>query len=173
MSLFGERLRKLRDASGLTQKALGELVSLDRSAIANYETGRRQATVERGLALALALGSSMDYLSGGDWVERPLADMLPPDVPPDVRDWIATQGSVHYLVVAREMAEAGIGPEALIAIVDALTADILRSRPQTHEDTANHGGTAAAAIHTQPTTPARRRGSGRPANHPNRGKRSN
>src|SRR5438270_12599996 len=55
-STFGERLRELRQARGLTQEKLAELAGLHRRAIVKLERSERGGHWESVLALAKALG---------------------------------------------------------------------------------------------------------------------
>jgi transcriptional regulator with XRE-family HTH domain len=52
---FGETLRRVREAKGLTQARLGELVSLDRSSISNIEAGRQRVALDTLFEFAHAL----------------------------------------------------------------------------------------------------------------------
>ncbi len=57
---FGARLRELRSAAGLTQKALGEAVGSSANAIAQYETGRHKPSWEAVVKFAAALGVGVE-----------------------------------------------------------------------------------------------------------------
>lgn len=52
---FGQRLKLLRDESGLTQVELADAAGLTSTAIARYERGERQPAWPAVLALAAAL----------------------------------------------------------------------------------------------------------------------
>lgn len=61
MSLFGARLRELREAAGLSRKGLAEQAGMKSEAgIRDLEQGRRQPTWETVQALADALGVSVE-----------------------------------------------------------------------------------------------------------------
>jgi transcriptional regulator with XRE-family HTH domain len=55
-SRFGARLRELREAAGLSQKALAERAGLSQGAIAHWEQGLREPSWSNVVALAEALG---------------------------------------------------------------------------------------------------------------------
>ena len=59
---FGVRLRKAREAKGLSQAELAQLTHLQPSAISHFETGRRAPSFDNLKRLADALGISVDYL---------------------------------------------------------------------------------------------------------------
>lgn len=52
---FGDRIRELRIARGLSQEDLGELCDLDRTYISSLERGHRNVSLNNIAALAIAL----------------------------------------------------------------------------------------------------------------------
>ena len=58
------RLRDLRKERGLTQVKMQMLTGIDQSDYSKIETGKRNMTFEQCRRIALALGTSMDYLAG-------------------------------------------------------------------------------------------------------------
>lgn len=61
---FGERLRKLRTAAGLTQAELGSKINRNVTSISKYESGAMQPTLETAVELAFQLKVSLDELFG-------------------------------------------------------------------------------------------------------------
>jgi len=61
---FGQRLRRLRTAKGLTQAELGRLVGLSNRMVAYYEIQGGVPSSELFKSLAEALGVSLDALAG-------------------------------------------------------------------------------------------------------------
>lgn len=61
---FGETLRSLRAARGLTQKELGERVGLSKAVISKYENALGYPTLDTVVALAEFFGVTTDYLLG-------------------------------------------------------------------------------------------------------------
>lgn len=61
---FKDRLKKLREEKGLTQKKLASLLNYSYTAIANYESGRNQPKISDLIRLADILNVSVDYLLG-------------------------------------------------------------------------------------------------------------
>ncbi len=55
---FGERLRELREAKGMSQQELADRAGLTRDGVAQFETGRRRPMWESVLALMGALGAT-------------------------------------------------------------------------------------------------------------------
>ena len=83
MGEFGDRIKELRLARGLTQEELGELTGLQKSAIAKYENGKTE-NMKRAviMKMAKALGVSPAYLAFGEeaetegyYYDRETADM--------------------------------------------------------------------------------------------------
>lgn len=58
------RLRALRLERGFTQVKMQMLTGIDQSDYSKIEAGRRHYTFEQCKRIALALGTSMDYLAG-------------------------------------------------------------------------------------------------------------
>ena len=61
---FRERLKALRKEIGLTQIELGEKLNYGSTAIANYESGRNEPSLDVLIVLADALGVTVDELLG-------------------------------------------------------------------------------------------------------------
>ena len=58
------RLKDLRKEKGLTQIQMQMLTGIDQSDYSKIENGRRYSTFEQCKRIAVALGTSMDYLAG-------------------------------------------------------------------------------------------------------------
>lgn len=65
LKAFGAKLRQLREAAGLSQKALAEKAGLSQKAISHWEVGQREPGMAGALALAKALGVSVEVLGEG------------------------------------------------------------------------------------------------------------
>ncbi len=61
---MNERLKQLRKQKGITQIKMQMLTGIDQSDYSKIESGRRYYTFEQCRRIALALGTSMDYLAG-------------------------------------------------------------------------------------------------------------
>lgn len=61
---FGERLRRLRTAQGLTQAELGGRIGRTVTAISKYESGAMNPTLEVAVDLAFQLRVTLDELFG-------------------------------------------------------------------------------------------------------------
>ena len=58
------RIRELRKEKGFTQVKIQMLTGIDQSDYSKIESGKRYMTFEQCRKLAIALDTSMDYLSG-------------------------------------------------------------------------------------------------------------
>lgn len=69
MEGFGERLKMLREARGLSQSELAELSGVEQPTISNYETGKRTGIpLAHAMRLADALGFPLQFLAyGREW----------------------------------------------------------------------------------------------------------
>ena len=65
------RLKDLRIKRGYTQIKMQQLTGIDQSDYSKIENGKRYYTFEQCRRIALALNTSMDYLSGITDVEEP------------------------------------------------------------------------------------------------------
>lgn len=63
-NVVGERIKELRTGLGYTQVQLGGRVGVDRSSIANYETGKATPPLDIILKLVTIFNCSTDYLFG-------------------------------------------------------------------------------------------------------------
>jgi len=62
---FGERVREMRLAAGLSQESLAEKCGLDRTYISGIERGKRNLSLKNIEALAIALDVSISNLATG------------------------------------------------------------------------------------------------------------
>ena len=71
-NILPARLASLRTQAGLSKTDLGQLVGVTRVSIHEFETGRKIPSLDTAIALASALGVSLDWLTGHD--PRPEVD---------------------------------------------------------------------------------------------------
>ena len=64
MSKFAERLKKLREARGMSQVEFAEKMNTAQTTIGNYEAGKREPSFDRLSEMATFFGVSLDYLVG-------------------------------------------------------------------------------------------------------------
>ena len=64
---LGTKLQKLRIEKGLSQDALAEILNIDRTTLAGYETGRREPCLMMLCTIADYFNVSVDYLLGRDY----------------------------------------------------------------------------------------------------------
>ena len=62
--MYMDRLRQLRKERGYTQITMQMLTGIDQSAYSKIERGERYLSFEQCRRVAVALGTSMDYLAG-------------------------------------------------------------------------------------------------------------
>ena len=61
---FGENLKKLRTARGLTQKEFGERVGLSKAVVSKYENAMGYPSLDTLIKIAAFFGVSTDYILG-------------------------------------------------------------------------------------------------------------
>ena len=71
---LSERLRDLREKTGLSQRAVAQRLNVSPSIISSYETGERTPSTENLLALSYLYHCSTDYLLGKE--SAPLKAMV-------------------------------------------------------------------------------------------------
>lgn len=67
---FGEKLRLIRKARGITQEELAEQLQVSRQAISKWEAGAGYPETEKLMMLSGKLGVSLDYLMDNDHVSK-------------------------------------------------------------------------------------------------------
>ena len=63
-SPFPERLRQIRESQHITQRQLSRMLNVSATIITFWETGRSVPRLDNCVAIANALGVSIDYLAG-------------------------------------------------------------------------------------------------------------
>lgn len=66
MDAIGERIKKARQAKGLSQEELAQIINSTKSAISRYESGKRQPRLDQLHRIAVVLQVSDDYLLSGE-----------------------------------------------------------------------------------------------------------
>ena len=59
---FPDNVKRLRMRKRFTQKRLGEMIGVSQQAIADYERGKIKPSIETGVNLAKALGTTVEQL---------------------------------------------------------------------------------------------------------------
>lgn len=63
--MFAEQLKTARKARGHTQASLADVLNVSKGAVAMWETGKRQPSIEKLSELSVILNVSTDYLIKG------------------------------------------------------------------------------------------------------------
>lgn len=100
---FKDRLLQERRRQGMNQETLADQINVSRQAVSKWETGEAMPDYGSLLALADALGVSLDYLCGrGEKQEAPAAPAAPEERPKPKRGrllWIAAAGLVAIVAI--------------------------------------------------------------------------
>ena len=75
MSDFAQRLRELRKDNNISQKKLSSYLNFGYTAIANYESGRNQPSLDTVKKIAQFFGVTVDYLIGASDYPRSEKDI--------------------------------------------------------------------------------------------------
>lgn len=121
---FGERIRSLRESSGLTQEELAQKMGLTRPAVGRWESGRAKPRLDKLEQLAGILGTSAYYLLNGE--EPPSPDF---SYPSGARRPVGRSGFVPMRVLGKT--HAGTATEE---IEDEGTVEIPGSVARNHPE---------------------------------------
>jgi transcriptional regulator with XRE-family HTH domain len=111
---LGERIARLREQKGWTQKKLADRAGFSVTYLSEIESGKdRNVSSAKLLRIADELGASLDYLMRG--VEMPVRERRSVEIPPDL-DQVAQQHGWTYpetanLLQARQLIRARRGPD--------------------------------------------------------------
>lgn len=70
--MVGEKFKKLRDESGLTQGQIAEYLNVNQSYISRYESNERKLSVDLLEKLSNLFGCSIEYFTSDDCQYNPL-----------------------------------------------------------------------------------------------------
>ncbi len=100
---LGARIAELRRAKGYSQEYVAEAVGVSRQAVSKWEQDQSAPDTYNLIALAGILGVTVEYLATGAMPQAPAgAETAPPPPPPvpPMRDPLATQRVVGYILLA-------------------------------------------------------------------------
>jgi transcriptional regulator with XRE-family HTH domain len=97
MSRLADRMRELREDHGLTRLEMAKRLEVNKSTITRYESGDMNPTIDMLLKIRETFGVTIDWITGVD-----------------------TDGEDKYIPAVKECIQAGITPEALKDIVNAV-----------------------------------------------------
>lgn len=90
MNTFGDRLKKEREAKGLTQEELARAIGVAVPTISEYESGKKMPRLNKIIILARKLGVSIDYLLGETDIKEPAHLVQRPKIT-DLREYIKSK----------------------------------------------------------------------------------
>jgi molybdate-binding protein/transcriptional regulator with XRE-family HTH domain len=128
----GTRLRLARQARGLSQQQLAGMATVTRQAVSAVESGHSDPSLRVALALAHALGMTVEELFGpGDPVDPVLAQAVAPAGGEGSRVALATVGDtfVALPLSADTLARAGFGPAGGLVVGQESHGDLIAVRP--------------------------------------------
>lgn len=64
MNKLAEQLKRVRNEKGLSQKALAKLLNVTQPAVAKWESGTREPSLDDLIRIADILGETIDFLLG-------------------------------------------------------------------------------------------------------------
>lgn len=128
----GTRLRLARQARGLSQQQLAGMAAVTRQAVSAVESGHSDPSLRVALALARALGMTVEGLFGpGDPADPVLALPVAPVGGEGTRVTLATVGDTFVALPLRAdtLARAGFGPAGGLVVGQEHHGDLIAVRP--------------------------------------------
>lgn len=110
-SIFGKRLKGLRNKRGMTQQKLSEFLDVGRATVAGYETKGKEPSFDILLKLSNIFNVSTDYLLGN--VDNPEVKIIPKENLP-----VELANLVDYIEILKEAEISEISPEELRSVID-------------------------------------------------------
>jgi transcriptional regulator with XRE-family HTH domain len=106
---LGERIARLRERKGLTQKTLADRSGFSVTYLSEIESGKdRNVSSAKLLRIADELGASLDYLMRG--IEAATKERRPVEIPPDLDEVAQEHGWTYHetanLLQARQLIRA-------------------------------------------------------------------
>jgi transcriptional regulator with XRE-family HTH domain len=101
--VLGSRVRTLREARGLSQRALSQQLRLSKSMVAKYEGGVHMPPITVLVRLAAILGATVDSLLGNAPRESPLAAHLAEIEAMDATSRVLVTDAIEGIVHAYRM----------------------------------------------------------------------
>lgn len=113
MGIFRQRMKALRESRGLTQQALGEALNIGKSAIALYETEKRQPDPDTLKKLAVFFQCSVDYLLGLADTSPAVAPGTASALPPEIMSFVSDRSNYKLISLIQELKNRGYTNEVI------------------------------------------------------------
>ncbi|MDP4094118.1 MAG: helix-turn-helix domain-containing protein [Bacillota bacterium] len=124
MSIFGMRLKKLRDIKGQSQEDVGKALGKSRETISKYEKGEREPGISVIASMANHFGVSSDYMLGltdQDFLifEKDSQYKIKNEIS-EFEPYLKNKNYIKYFRFAKKMADNNIDLEDLEKFIDNL-----------------------------------------------------
>jgi transcriptional regulator with XRE-family HTH domain len=109
--IIGALLRQAREAAGMEQEELAELLDCSTSSIADYERGEQPMSVAELELLARSLDLPLEHFLNGDrgtvgaWHRQEEIDHRFHELPTDVQEFVTKPINIKYLEVAMKLSQ--------------------------------------------------------------------
>lgn len=115
MGTFRKRMRELRESQNLTQQTLAEALNVGKSAIALYETEKRQPDPDTLKKLAQFFGCSIDYLLGlsDDYQGNIPLNSTTPTLPEDMLSFVSDRNNHKLIKIIQTIKAQGYSNEVI------------------------------------------------------------
>jgi len=118
--IIGALIRKRRSDSGMTMKALAEVVGISSRQMGSYERGEKPIPLTELELIVEALGESIyDYLDDegpvGEWLTTNKAFKNFMDFSPEIREFLCKPGNETYVQIAKQLSEIPVEKLRILA----------------------------------------------------------
>jgi transcriptional regulator with XRE-family HTH domain len=118
--IIGALIRKRRTDSGMTMKALAEVVGTSSRRMGSYERGEKPIPITELELIVEALGESIDdYIDDegpvGEWLTTNKAFKNFIEFPPEIREFLCKPGNETYVQIARQLSEIPVEKLRILA----------------------------------------------------------
>ncbi len=118
--IIGALIRKRRGDSGMTIKALAEVVGISSRRMGSYERGEQPIPLTELEVIVEALGESIyDYLDDegpvGEWLTTNKAFKNFMDFSPEIREFLCKPGNETYVQIAKQLSEIPVEKLRILA----------------------------------------------------------
>ena len=118
--IIGALIRKRRDESGMTMKALAEVVGITSRRLATYERGENPIPLLELELIVEALGQSIgDYSDDegpvGEWLTANKAFKKFMNFSPEIREFLCKPGNETYVQIAKQLSEIPVEKLRILA----------------------------------------------------------
>lgn len=115
---LGDKIRYVRELRGLTLQQLSEIAGISATYISDVENHRSNMSIKSLTKLSMALNVDQSYfLDEKATTLETLASIKGYELPEDIKEFVLSEKSLPYIVMAKELDDKGISAETIQMLV--------------------------------------------------------